>query len=347
LHLFLNVHIHPDSIDARIMASHISYRYRNNQSQQLVSTIGRNSQVVRKATNNRVLRGLINMNRIRPVNEIASREINMSENTNETIPETPAVEPPKAQAGEQSGNQADEQADAKSCSRCGSCCKPHTSLIIAVIALILAGYAAFAASKGHDNTAVETHLSNLDSQIAGVNEQITGLSQEVESNRENLIQTKLKKALQSIQEIGNLAGEGTKAAISEVEDMLKTLTSLSEQFDAPAQTEAAPEAAIEPASEPATEPVANPETGPETSAPAENAQPESAQTEPASAPDQPVPAEPTTTTPDSSAADPAAATTEAAPADASPIAPTESQAATDSPPADAAPATEPSAPQAF
>jgi len=252
---------------------------------------------------------------------------------NETAKESTPVTEPSA-----------EQADnAASCTK-SRCCSPHTSIVISIIALLLAGYAAFTAAKGHDNTAIEARLGNMDNQIAGINDQIISLDEAVKSNRENLIQTKLKKALQNIQDIGDLAGEKTKETISEVETMLKTLTSISEQLDTPA-------ASIEPASEPALEPATSPESTP----PAEIIQPEptpseSTQAEPAAAPEQPSAVEPTPTAPDTSATKPAPAktkTTPAQPADTSSVAPTDSQAATGTPPADVTPAAEPSAPQAF
>ncbi len=263
----------------------------------------------------------------------------MSENTNKDVNDTPASEPSKEQPAEQSGNQA----DAKSCSQCGSCCKPHTSLIIAIIALILAGYATFAASKGHDNTAIETHLGNLDSQISGINDRITTLDEDVKSNRENLIQTKLKKALQNVQDIGDLAGEGTKAAIHEVENMLKTLTSISDQLTNPSATEPTAPATIEPATEPAVEPAAEPETTPEATAPAETEQPASEAT-----PEPAAPAEPAANPADNSAVEPSVTTSAAAPTAGIPAeTPSDTQATPNAPPADTAPAAEPSAPQAF
>jgi len=274
----------------------------------------------------------------------ATREINMSENSNEAIQKSSDA----ASTTETATKPVTEQSAESSCCKRGSCCKPHTSTIIALLALVLAGYAAFAASKGHDTSAIETHLGNLDSQIASVNDRIATLDEAVKSNRENLIQTKLKKALQNIQDIGDLAGEGTKAVISEVENMLKTLTSISEQLDTPASTEATPAASDAAATESAAEPTPKSTAVPEPTAPAEITQPESTpsqstQAEPTAAPEQPAAAEPTTTAPDSSATDQVPATTEIAPANT----PAKDQTATTTPPIDPAPVAEPSAPQAF
>lgn len=263
----------------------------------------------------------------------------MSENTNEAIHETPAAEPSKAQPNEQSGGQSGQQTGATSCRQCGSCCKPHTSLIIAVIALLLAGYAVFTASKSHDNTAIETHLGNLDSQVAGINDRMTSLDEAVKSNRENLIQTKLKKALQNVQEIGNLAGENTKAAIHEVENMLKTLTSISSQLATPSETEPAAPAGTEPATESASEPATAPDATPAATAPANN----TAQPAPEASPAPTAPTEPAANPADSSAATPSAS-----PPATTPTAPAETPA--DNQPTPAAPSadiTAPSAPQAF
>jgi len=81
----------------------------------------------------------------------------MSEKTNE----------PVAEAAKESAEI--EPTNDKICCKSGSCCKPHTSLAISVIALLLAAYAAFTALSNADTTAVDNRLNNLDSQIAGVN----------------------------------------------------------------------------------------------------------------------------------------------------------------------------------
>jgi len=271
----------------------------------------------------------------------------MSEHSNETAKVTPSVEASASNAPDQPSQQSTE----KSCCTRGSCCKPHTSAIIAVIALILAGYAAFAASSRNDDSAVYARLDKLDSQATALSEQlseqINTLKDEVKSNRENLIQTKLKKALQNIQDIGDLAGEGTKAAITEVEKMLKTLTSISEQLQTPAPTESTPAASIEPASEPIAEPTPEPEVAAESTAPAEITAP---------VPEQPAITEPVTSPTDSSITDQTATTSETAPVTDAPAdapadtpvdTPAKTQPTTNTAPADTAPAVEPSAPQAF
>jgi len=113
-------------------------------------------------------------------------------------------------------------------------CKTHSSgcggsqasLVISLLALLLASYAVFnVTSTPADATrAVEAKVNAMENSIIMINSEISRLGEEVESNRENLVQTKLKKALQNIQEISNLAEENTKSAISEIEAMLQILT---------------------------------------------------------------------------------------------------------------------------
>ena len=119
----------------------------------------------------------------------------------------------------------------------GSRCNPHISLYISIAALLMAGYAVYVSSSTHDNSAIQSQITKLDNNVAGISDQLDALSSEVQSNRENLVQTKLKKALENIRDIRNLAEEGTKAAISEVEDMLQNLTDTSDQLNTPEQTE--------------------------------------------------------------------------------------------------------------
>jgi len=110
---------------------------------------------------------------------------------------------------------------------CGthSACKPHTSLYLSVIALLLSAYAAFTAANSAAPTDGEARLESLEYSVQNMDEQIIALSKDVESNRDNLIQNQLKKALLNIQEISGLAKEETKATIAEVEKTLHALTS--------------------------------------------------------------------------------------------------------------------------
>ncbi len=244
-----------------------------------------------------------------------------------------------------SANKASESTQPESASCCsrGSCCTPHGALIVALIALLLGAYAAYTASRGQDNSAIEARITQLEQQVAGMNEQIATLNEQVKSNRENMIQTRLKKALQNIQEIGDLAGEGTKAAIHEVENILKTLTSIGEKLVEPDAAPAGPpQAADGQATQP--EPAAAEQTTTEptvaepAATPTESSTPVDTQTDNAA---------PATTESAPSESAPADATPSAAPAPSSP-------APSDATPADAGnaagqpeTAAEPSAPQAF
>ncbi len=133
----------------------------------------------------------------------------------------------------------------------GCNCKPHTSLYISIAALLLSGYALFSANNGHDNSSMQAQMSSLDNKISNIDGQLITLNDQVQSNREKLVQTQLKKALDNIREISDIAGEGTKAAISEVEEMLQSLTNLNERFNTPAQTEETAPIDIAPESKPA------------------------------------------------------------------------------------------------
>jgi len=122
----------------------------------------------------------------------------------------------------------------------GSRCNPHISLYISTAALILAGYSVFISTSTHDNSAIQSQIVTLDNKIAGISDRLNVLSSEVQSNRENLVQTKLKKALENIRDIRELAEEGAKATISEVESMLQNLTDIGERLKTQEQTETPP-----------------------------------------------------------------------------------------------------------
>jgi len=115
----------------------------------------------------------------------------------------------------------------------GSCCKPHASLYISVIALILAVYAVFNVNNSPDNSAITAHMTSIDERVTNINNQLESLSSEMQSNRDNLVQNKLKKALESVRDISNIAEEGKKSAISEVEKILQTLTDIGDDLSLP------------------------------------------------------------------------------------------------------------------
>ena len=129
-----------------------------------------------------------------------------------------------------------------------SACKPHTSLYISIIALLLAAYAAIAAGTSTAPTNGEARLAGLESSVQILGEQVIALSKDVESNRENLVQNQLKKALLNIQEISGMAREETKATIAEIEKILHDLTSPAEAPASDADTSlptTEPEAPVE------------------------------------------------------------------------------------------------------
>ncbi|ATX78825.1 hypothetical protein Ga0123461_0373 [Mariprofundus aestuarium] len=138
----------------------------------------------------------------------------------------------------------------KSCSS-SSLCGPHTSFYLSVIAIVLAAYAAVSVGQTPVPANAEARLSGLESSIQGLNDQVASLGKDVESNRDNLIQNQLKKALLNIQEVSGLAKEETKATIAEVEKILSALTSPVEPEAPVSESEAAP--AEEPAAEAAPE----------------------------------------------------------------------------------------------
>jgi len=141
--------------------------------------------------------------------------------------------------------QAPSQKTSHSSSTQGSCCKPHASLYISIIVLALAGYAAFNTTS-HDNSAMQTQVDSLDHNVAGIHQQLEALNQAVQDNRDNLVQSKLKKALENIRDISGLAEEGSKAAISKVESMLQKLTTIGEQLVTPMSTPTTDPATVEP-----------------------------------------------------------------------------------------------------
>jgi len=172
---------------------------------------------------------------------------------------------------------ADQSTTTPSNCHSGACCKPHTSLYISIAALALAGYAAFNVSSNHDNSAIQTEMNNLESKLSGINQQMETLSQAVQDNRDNLVQNKLKKALENIRDISGIAEEGSKAAISKVESMLQHLTTMGEQLIAPTpnvptQTEPT---SVEPSTPEAAIASPQPETPPTEPTTAESAVPES------------------------------------------------------------------------
>jgi len=198
-----------------------------------------------------------------------------------------------AKSPEENTTETAEVQEAETAQKCGSgACKPHTSLYLSVVAILLAAYAAISAGKSPSvPTDAEARLSGLESTVQSLNEQIASLGKDVESNRDNLIQNQLKKALLNIQEVGTLAKEETKASIAEVEKILSDLTSVA-NAPAPEPEAAADEpVAAEATQEPAAEAPAEAAT-PSEATPAEPVAP--AETAPAAEPEASAPIQPET-----------------------------------------------------
>ncbi len=113
--------------------------------------------------------------------------------------------------------------------QCGGC--SQLPLYISIVALLLAVYAAAGVSKAPDTTAFQ----GLESKVEGLSQQLDSLGKNVADNRSNLMQTKLKRALDNLVEAGDLATEETKARVTEIKTMLQNLT----HFDTPTEDAAA------------------------------------------------------------------------------------------------------------
>lgn len=136
--------------------------------------------------------------------------------------------------------------------KCGS---SHLPLLLSVVALLLAAYAAITAGAHKNVTHLETKLSELDNRISNNSNQLAALSADVQQNRDSLVQARLKEVLLSIQEIGDMADASTRNSIAEAEKILLSLTTEKDTVTpAPAVQE---EPAIE---EPAIEEKAAPES---------------------------------------------------------------------------------------
>lgn len=187
-------------------------------------------------------------------------------------------------------------------SKPSGCCSPHMSLLVAGIAIVIAVYALVAGRNHTADMQVQDRLTNIEEQVASVNTHLDQLGEDVKSNREHLIHTKLQKALENVQEIGQMATTETRSRLQEIETMLHDIISPEVKETAPAPAAETPaEAPATPAEQPATT-----EPAPTTSAPDTAAEP---QTPADSTP--PAPDAPAATTPDTSATDKPASTPQA------------------------------------
>lgn len=155
---------------------------------------------------------------------------------------------------------AGEKEHAKGAGHHGGKCT-NISLYLSIAALVLAGYAAIAASSGpktDTQAALKATVSNLEIQVQNLSTRLSSLGDDLMSNRENMVQNQLKKALYTIQEIGDSAKGDTKAAIAEVEAKLQALTGgeTKQPAEQAAPNEPATPAEQQPAAEPATTPAA-------------------------------------------------------------------------------------------
>ncbi|WP_018294322.1 hypothetical protein [Mariprofundus ferrooxydans] len=202
----------------------------------------------------------------------------------------------------ESTDAASEQNTAACKSKPSGCCSPHMSLLVAVIAIVIAVYALVAGRSHTADMQVQDRLTNIEEQVASINTHLDQLGEDVKSNREHLIHTKLQKALENVQEIGQMATTETRSRLQEIETMLHDIISPEVKETAPAPTAETPaEAPVTPAEQPATT-----ESAPAATAPGAADEPASS-TEPQTPADSTAPAAdaPAATTPDTSGDKPA------------------------------------------
>jgi len=166
-----------------------------------------------------------------------------------------------------------QQAEVASCpSKSSICCRPHTSLLVACIAIVIAIYALVADHNRTDKIQAQARLSNIEEQITSINTQLNTLGANVKRNRENLIHTKLQKALENVQEIGQIATTDTRSKLAEIETMLHDIITpaagkASATTAAPVETPASPDTQAVPNEAPAKAVTTPSETAPAASAP--------------------------------------------------------------------------------
>jgi len=147
---------------------------------------------------------------------------------------------------------AKQTAEAAACkSKYSGCCSPNMSSILAGIAIVIAVYALLTGPNHSADMQVQDRLTNIEEQVSSINMQLNQLDADVKSNRENLIHTRLQKALENVQEIGDMATTATRAKLAEIETILNDIISPS-AVETPAPAEEIP--AIVPDESPAAEP---------------------------------------------------------------------------------------------
>lgn len=166
----------------------------------------------------------------------------MSEDKNEQeAPREAAVEEERRNGNKECGNQ-------------------QMTTILAVVAVLMAGYAVVTTSSNVGLSLLESKLDNIESKVSSNSNQLASLNEDVQKNRSSLVQARLREVLLSIQEIKGMSDAGTREAVSEAENILLSLT-----------PDAAPPAEAEQpiAAEESVEPEPQTETLQETSEPAE------------------------------------------------------------------------------
>lgn len=144
-----------------------------------------------------------------------------------------------------SDNVNDQKTDSKTAAEdpCDSgnhrCGRPHLSLAVSAVALLLAGYAIITDRPDSDLSPLDARLGSLESRVGENSSRLAGLNDDVRKNRDSLIQSRLKEVLLSIQEIKGMAEADTREAIAEAEKLLLALSpheARNEAAEQPART---------------------------------------------------------------------------------------------------------------
>ena len=152
----------------------------------------------------------------------------MSDKENTTTPDAPDTAAPQTETK-------------SSCPSCAGAGCNHLPLIVAFIALLLAAYAVISNQGNVSSGALDARLQQLDEQLAGMNQRIDSMASDVASNRENLVNTRLRKLLINIQEISSMAAEETRDRLAQVESLLQDITNPATEPATPEAEQTAPE----------------------------------------------------------------------------------------------------------
>lgn len=119
--------------------------------------------------------------------------------------DTPAPETPK------------EEAQPTTVETTGADTSSRTPLMLAIVAIALAVFAAATSMFGGRNFGLYEKINSIEARLANVESLIA-------DDKRNLVQGELKKILLSVQELSRLSDEETRAQISEVEKILNRMT---------------------------------------------------------------------------------------------------------------------------